>query len=87
MHPNDKLISIIEKRGIPKELGIMMADTLKSEKAINRLIAYILQYEDAKPEDIADEMLAIQADVEKWKDKKINEYYNCEYTKWLNRDE
>ena len=84
MNAKDKLISILEKRGYPAEFGLMIADILKSEKAINRMIAYILEFDPKKPEDIADEMLAIQSDIEKWKGKKVAEYYNSKYNELLN---
>ena len=84
MSAKDTLISILEKRGYPAELGLMIADTLKSEKAINRMIAYILEFDPKKAEDIADEMLAIQSDIERWNSKKTAEYYNSKYNELLN---
>ena len=84
MTPKEKLISILEKKGYPAEFGETIADILKSEKAINRMIAYVLEFTPTKPEDIADEMLAIQADIEKWKQKKTAEYYNGKYNELLN---
>ena len=84
MSPKEKLISIIVNKGYPAEFGETIADTLKSEKAINRMMAYILEFDPQKPEDIADEMLAIQADIEKWKQKKTAEYYNGKYNELLN---
>ena len=84
MTPKEKLISILLKKGYPAEFGKTIADTLKSGKAINRIIAYVLEFNPTKPEDIADEMLAIQADIEKWKQKKTAEYYNGKYNELLN---
>lgn len=86
-NPKEKLISVVKSFGFPEELGALAADTLKSEKAINRMIAYILEFKPNRAEDIADEMLAIQADMQKWKDKKIAEYYNEKYNEWLNGDD
>ena len=48
------------------------------------MISYILEFKPERPEDIADEMLAIQADIEKWKEKKTAEYYNGKYNELLN---
>lgn len=84
VNQKEKLIEILKKRGYPAEFGLMIADTLKSNKAINRMIAYILEFDPKKPEDIADEMLAIQSDIEKWKNKKVAEYYNGKYNELLN---
>lgn len=80
----EKLIDILKKRGFPAEFGKTIANSLKSEKAINRMIAYILEFNPTRPEDIADEMLAIQSDIEKWKQKKTAEYYNGKYNELLN---
>ena len=87
MTSKEKLISVIRHNGFPEELGIMIADTLKTERAIDRMIAYILQFKPTKAEDIADEMLAIQADNENWKNKKTTEFYNKKYNEWLNTEE
>ena len=84
MNQREKLIEILKKRGYPAEFGLMIADTLKSDKAINRMIAYILEFDPKRPEDIADELLAIQADIEKWQKKKTAEYYNSKYNQLLN---
>ena len=84
MTQKEKLISILVKRGYPEEFGSTIADALKSDKAINRMIAYILDFKPTRAEDIADEMLAIQSDIEKWKQKKTAEYYNVKYNELLN---
>ena len=84
MIQKEKLISILVKRGYPSDFGETIANTLKSDKAINRMISYILEFNPTRPEDIADEMLAIQSDMEKWKQKKTAEYYNSKYNELLN---
>lgn len=84
MTQKEKLVDILIKRGYPAGFGETIADTLKSDKAINRMISYILEFKPERPEDIADEMLAIQADIEKWKEKKTAEYYNGKYNELLN---
>ena len=66
----DSLVSIIMSLGFPAELGEMIARHLGSPKAIDRMTAY-LQYE--RPTDdriIVDEMLAISAEIEAWREKK-----------------
>ena len=87
MTSKEKLVSVIRNNGFPEDLGIMIADTLKTERAIDRMISYILQFKPTKAEDIADEMLAIQADNENWKNKKTTEFYNKKYNEWLNTEE
>ena len=84
MTQKEKLVDILIKRGYSVGFGETIADTLKSDKAINRMISYILEFKPERPEDIADEMLAIQAEIEKWKEKKAAEYYNGKYNELLN---
>ena len=84
MTQKEKLVDILIKRGYPASFGETIANTLRSDKAINRMISYILEFKPERPEDIADEMLAIQADIAKWKEKKTAEYYNGKYNELLN---
>ncbi|MDD5987674.1 MAG: hypothetical protein PUC26_07740 [Eubacteriales bacterium] len=67
---------ILADRGYPKELGTMIARELGTPSTMNRMIAYLLSAEPGSAEEIVDEMLAIIADRDKWREKKINEYYN-----------
>lgn len=84
MSSKEKLIKILENRGYPAEFGSVIADALKTEKAIDRMIAYIFEFDPKRPEDIADEMLAIRSDFERWRNKKIVEYCNAKYNELLN---
>ena len=67
MTQKEKLVDILIKRGYPIGFGEAIANTLKSDKTINRMVSYILELKPERPEDIADEMLAIQTDIEKWR--------------------
>ena len=78
------LISTIEYLGFPAELGELIARQLGSPKAIDRMTAY-LNY--ARPTDAAvvvDEMLAIRAEIDAWKEKKESQEAQAEYSRWLN---
>ena len=69
--------------GFPEELGDLIARQLGSPKAIDRMTAY-LEYE--KPSDermIVDEMLAISAEIEAWRDKKESQESDAAYNELL----
>lgn len=78
-----QLISLIIRKGFPKEFGIILADELHTEKQMSRMIGYLLQSKHVKMEDIVDEMLAIQADFASYRQKKITEYNNAQYNTLL----
>lgn len=80
-----QLISILVRYGYPKEFGAVIGEELHSEKSLNRMISYLLQGRPGSAEEIADEMLAIQADKEQWIRKKTAEYANAKYNELLNQ--
>lgn len=79
----DSLVSMIVLLGFPEELGDLIARHLGSPKAIDRMTAY-LDYE--RPSDermIVDEMLAISAEIDAWRDKKESQESNAAYNELL----
>lgn len=74
-----QLIRQISQMGHPEEFGILIADSLGTEKTMRRLSSCLTKTGYQTPEQIADEMLAIVADRERWVEKKKNEYYNRKY--------
>lgn len=78
------LIRAIERQGFPAEFGMMIADSLGTEKQMERMVSWVVRFKPNKAEDIADEMLAIQAEFEKYKNKAIAEYANKKYNNILN---
>lgn len=79
----EEIIRLIEEKGHPAELGMVIADSLGTEKAMIRLIGYLLKIGEARAEDIADEMLAICEDRSIWQQKKASEYYQQKYNQYL----
>lgn len=71
-----ELINQFVRCGFPREYGEVVARQLHSEKALYRMTQYLIQAKPASMEEIADELLALTAEVENWREKKINEYYN-----------
>lgn len=72
-----------EKLGFPAEFARLIAAQLGSPRAIRRMSSYLRQARPRRIEDVADEMLAIQTDVENWRKKKESEQANAAYTSWL----
>ena len=51
---------------------------------MNRTISYLRYARPNSEEEIADEMLAIMSDVDRWKDKKASIKANARYNEWRN---
>ena len=75
----EQLIRQISRMGHPKEFGAMIADCLGTEKTMRRLSRNLTKTGNQSAEQIADEMLAILSDRDRWIEKKKNEYYNRKY--------
>ena len=67
----------------PMEFGIAIANNLRTEKTMSRMIGYLRNAKPRSAEEIADEMLAIMEDRERWTKKKEAEYYNAKYNEML----
>ena len=78
-----ELIGTIVKMGYPEEFGTAIADNLRTEKTMSRMIGYLKQASPGSADEIADEMLAIMEDRERWIRKKTAEYYNSKYNELL----
>lgn len=79
----DDLVHTIFLLGFPEELGDAIARHLGSPKAIDRMTAY-LNYEMPKDANtIVDEMLAIRAEIDAWKEKKAGKEANTVYNELL----
>ena len=73
--------------GYPAELGSLLARQLGSPRAMDRMTAYLRQARPRSMEMIADEMLAICADIRTWREKKESEAAQAGITGWLNSEE
>ena len=78
------IIAVIERKGLPEEFGTLIADSLGTEKTMTRMLSYLVRLGPASAEEIADEMLAIKAEFEGYRQKKINEYYNIQMNRLMN---
>ena len=80
---HEKLVDLIERMGYPREFGHAIAVSLRTEKAMGRMMNYLIKARPGSAEEIADEMLAIQSDRDRWAEKKMNEYYTRKYNEYL----
>ena len=80
-----ELVETIERMGYPLDFGKAIAKNLGSEKTMRRMTAYLHNAKPRSAEEIADEMLAIMSDRERWIAKKEAEAANARYNEILNR--
>ena len=79
----DRLVTAVTALGFSAELAELMAKQLKSPKAIDRMVSYIRQARPRTEEMLADEMLAICAEIETWRQKKESQEAQARYNSWL----
>ena len=78
-----ELIGTIVRMSYPEEFGKLIARNLGSEKTMRRMTAYLHSAKPRSAEEIADEMLAIMSDRERWIRKKKAEEANARYNELL----
>ncbi|MDD6154649.1 MAG: hypothetical protein PUB39_03735 [Eubacteriales bacterium] len=79
-----ELLRLIVHMGYPAAFAEMIAQGLQSERGMARMIGYLKGARPESAEEIADEMLAIQADRDAWIRKKSSEYYNSRLNIYMN---
>ena len=79
----DRLVAAVGEAGFSAELAELMARQLKSPKAIDRMAAYIRLAHPRTEEMLVDEMLAICAEIETWRQKKESQEAQARYNAWL----
>ncbi|MCR5816426.1 MAG: hypothetical protein K6F91_06065 [Ruminococcus sp.] len=87
----DRLIKSLTALGFPAELGDMIARHIGSPKGIERMTSYLNHVRPESMELIADEMIAIKSDIDRWRERKeslrANESYNNVLNNGLDDDE
>ena len=78
-----QICRLIRNMGYPEEFGYALAEELKTENAMRRMVGYLLSADHPRMEDIVDEALAIAEMNRHWQEKKIREY---EHAKYLNEN-
>ncbi|MCR5007703.1 MAG: hypothetical protein K6A76_03885 [Oribacterium sp.] len=79
----DELVSAIVNLGFPGEFGDQIAKQLGSPKAMRRMCGYLNNVKPHSAELIADEMLSICTEIDRWKEKKACEEANANYNRML----
>ena len=80
----DRLVAAVTAQDFSAELAELMAKQLGSPKAIDRMTAYVHQAHPHTEEMLVDEMLAICAEIETWRQKKESREAQERYNIWLN---
>ena len=75
----DELVQVVTSQGFSAELAELMARELKSPKAIDRMTSYVRQVRPQNEEMLVDEMLAICADNNAWREKKESQEAQAKY--------
>ena len=83
----DRLAEALVSDGFPGELADLLARQLRSPRAIARMTAYVEQAHPRSVEMLADEMLAICAQIDAWREKKASEEAQAGYNAWLSSPE
>ena len=76
----DRLVREVTALGFSRELAELMARQLKSPKAIDRMASYVCQARPRTEEMLADEMLAICAEIDAWREKKQSQEAQARYS-------
>ena len=69
--------------GFPREFGDLLAKELGSPRAMGRLTAYLRSTKPHSVEMIVDEMLAISAGVQSWRERKESREAQASYPAYL----
>ena len=80
-----QLVETIVKMGYPEGFGIAIAENLRTEKTMSRMLGYLRAAKPKTTEEIADEMLAIMDLRDHIKNKHISEHAQASINK-LYRD-
>ena len=70
--------------GFPREFGDLLAKELGSPKAMGRMAAYLRSAKPHSVEMIVDEMLAISAEAQTWRERKQSQEAQASYTAYQN---
>ena len=72
--------------GYPEEFADLLAKQLGSPKAMDRMASYLNHARPGSMEMIVDEMLAIRAEIDAWRQKKESREAQAGYSAWLNSE-
>ena len=76
----DRLVAAVTTLGFSAELAELMAKQLGSPKAVDRMTSYVRQARPRTEEMLVDEMLAICAEIETWRERKDSREAQARYS-------
>ena len=79
----DRPVAVVTTLGFSAELADLMARQLGSPKAIDRMTSYVRLVRPRTEEMLVDEMLAICAEIETWRERKESQEAQARYNSWL----
>ena len=79
----DGLAAAIAEAGFSTEFADLLAAELKSPKAIDRMASYVRQARPRTEEMLVDEMLAIRAEIDAWRERKTSLEAQARYNAML----
>lgn len=82
----DRLAAAAASLGYPEELAGLLAEQLKSPGAMDRMASYLYHARPDSLELIVDEMLAIRAEIDTWREQKESREAQAGYSSWLNSE-
>ena len=82
----DGLAAAVAFLGYPEEFADLLARELGGPKAIERMTSWLYHEKPKSMELIADEMLAIRAEIEAWRKKAEGREAQAAYSYWLNSE-
>ncbi|MBQ6491498.1 MAG: hypothetical protein IJI88_04415 [Atopobiaceae bacterium] len=82
----EALLAAVVARGLPPEFGQALAAGLGTENAIRRMTGYLHGARPRSMVEIADEMVAICEQRDRWVERKKSEYYQAKVNEFYNRD-
>ena len=83
----NRLAAAVAAAGFPPELADLLAGELRSPGAMDRMTAWFGQARPRSMETIADELLAIRAELDAWIEKKESQAAQAGINDWLNSRE
>ncbi len=83
----NRLSAAVVSLEFPAEFADLLSGQLKSPRAMDRMTSYLRHVRPRSVEMVVDEMLAICADAEAWRQKKKSQEAQAEYSSWLNSEE
>ena len=69
-----ELMDLMIRKGYPEEFAYLIAMEMRTDYTAGRMIGYLAGAGMPRMEDVADEMLAIKSDVDRFAKKHMSEY-------------